>query len=81
MKSGDMLLKHIMMPAAAQNATSYSASVSVIHISLHTHCNHNQNEGNGSQHYSPANEIHIPFEPCRAGTTLVVATKVETTKP
>jgi hypothetical protein len=52
----------------------------VIYICVQTHCNHNQNEGNASQHYSPANEIDIPFEPCRAGTTLVVATKVETTK-
>jgi len=68
------------MSAAAQNVTSYSATVSVIYICVQTHCNHNQTEGNGSHPYSPANENDITFEPPRAGTTLVVAVKVETTR-
>jgi gluconolactonase len=55
-------------------------AVSVIYICVQTHCNHNQNEGNGSHPYSPANENDITFEPPRAGTTLVVAVKVETTR-
>ena len=70
--------------AAVINVTSYSASISVIDICIQTQCNHNQNEGNASQHYSPANENDITFEPPRAGTTLVVAKrpafKVETTR-
>ena len=68
------------MSAAAQNVTSYSASISVIDICVTTQCNHNQNEGNASHPYSPANENDITFEPPRAGTTLVVAVKVETTR-